>query len=121
MIVRIVKHMSIFDVGLAVVAGIFGYCMRRFGFPLITVVIGFILGPLAEKAFLQSLMISDGRYDIFYTQPIVIVLMCLTILTIMLPIAKSIWRKISGEMNGAFIGAKKWRSSWKSPGAYRTL
>ena len=83
---------SIFDVGLAVAAGVFGYCMRRYGFPLITVVIGFILGPLAEQAFLQSLMISDGRYDIFYGQPIVVVLMILTLATVTLPFAKSLRR-----------------------------
>ena len=83
---------SIFDVGLAVAAGIFGYCMRRYGFPLITVVIGFILGPLAEQAFLQSLMISDGRYDIFYGQPIVVVLMTLTLVTVALPFLKSLRR-----------------------------
>ena len=91
---------SIFDVGLAVAAGIFGYCMRRFGFPLITVVIGFILGPLAEQAFLQSLMISDGSYDIFYGQPIVVVLMVLTLATVTLPVVKSLRRKAAGKGAG---------------------
>lgn len=83
---------NIFDVGLAVLSGIFGYVMRRFGFPLITVVIGFILGPLAERAFLQSLMISDGSYLIFLTQPITVVLMILTIGTMILPLL-SAWLK----------------------------
>lgn len=92
---------SIFDVGLAVAAGVFGYCMRRYGFPLITVVIGFILGPLAEQAFLQSLMISDGRFDIFYGQPIVIVLMTLTLVTIALPVVKSLRLKATDKGAGA--------------------
>ena len=83
---------NIFDVGLALLAGIFGYTMRRFGFPLITIVIGFILGPLAERAFLQSLMISDGSYLIFLTQPITVILMILTFATLILPII-SAWRK----------------------------
>ena len=91
---------SIFDVGLALAAGMFGYCMRRYGFPLITVVIGFILGPLAEQAFLQSLMISDGRYDIFYTQPIVIVLMILTLATVTLPFVKSLRRWVTEKGTG---------------------
>jgi len=83
---------NIFDVGLAVLSGIFGYVMRRFGFPLITLVIGFILGPLAERAFLQSLMISDGSYLIFLTQPITVVLMLLTLATVTLPFF-SAWLK----------------------------
>jgi len=83
---------NIFDVGLALLAGISGYTLRRFGFPLITIVIGFILGPLAERAFLQSLMISDGSYLIFVTQPITVILMLLTLVTLILPII-SAWRK----------------------------
>jgi putative tricarboxylic transport membrane protein len=35
---------NIFDVGMALAAGLLGYTLRRFGFPLITVVMGFHLG-----------------------------------------------------------------------------
>ncbi len=85
---------NIFDVGLAVLSGIFGYVMRRFGFPLITIVIGFILGPLAERAFLQSLMISDGSYLIFFTHPITVILMLLTLVALMLPLLSSLRKRI---------------------------
>jgi len=85
---------NIFDVGLAVLSGIFGSVMRRFGFPLITIVIGFILGPLAERAFLQSLMISDGSYLIFFTHPITVILMLLTLVALMLPLLSSLRKRI---------------------------
>ena len=85
---------NIFDVGLAVLSGIFGYVMRRFGFPLIPIVIGFILGPLAERAFLQSLMISDGSYLIFFTHPITVILMLLTLVALMLPLLSSLRKRI---------------------------
>ena len=85
---------NIFDVGLAVLSGLFGYVLRRFGFPLITVVIGFILGPLAERAFLQSLMISDGSYLIFFTHPITVILMLLTLVALMLPFLSSLRNRI---------------------------
>lgn len=61
---------NIFDVGVAILAGVLGYVMRRCGFPLVTVVMGFILGPLAERAFLQSLEMSDGSYLVFVNRPI---------------------------------------------------
>jgi len=83
---------NIFDVGLAICAGIFGYIMRRYGFPLITIVIGYILGPLAEKSYLQSMQISDNSLMIFVTEPIALVLMILTIATIVVPIVAA-WRK----------------------------
>ena len=42
---------NILDVAMAILAGIFGFLMRRYRFPLVTIAIGFILGPLAERSF----------------------------------------------------------------------
>ena len=87
---------NIFDVAMAVAAGIFGYLMRRYGFPLITIVIGYILGPLAEKSYLQSMQISDGSYMIFITEPIALVLMILTVVTVAAPIVAAGRKKAGG-------------------------
>ena len=76
---------NILDVAMAIAAGLLGYVMRRYGFPLITVAIGYILGPLVEKSFIQSLQISDGSYLIFVTQPIAAGLMGLTVIMLFLP------------------------------------
>jgi putative tricarboxylic transport membrane protein len=84
---------NIFDVAMAIGAGIFGYLMRRYGFPLITIVIGYILGPMAEKAYLQSMQISDDSLMIFVTEPIALVLMILTAATIMVPIVAAMRKK----------------------------
>ena len=89
---------NILDVAMAVAAGIFGYCMRRYGFPLITIVIGYILGPLAEKSYLQSMQISDGSLMIFVTEPIALILMIATVVTVAVPIvAASRKKKASGS------------------------
>jgi hypothetical protein len=77
---------------MAIAAGLLGYVMRRYGFPLITVAIGYILGPLVEKSFIQSLQISDGSYLIFVTQPIAAGLMSLTIFMLFLPFVAA-WRR----------------------------
>ena len=87
---------NIFDVAMAVAAGIFGYMMRRYGFPLITIVIGYILGPPAEKSYLQSMQISDDSLMIFVTEPIALVLMILTAATVEVPIVAA-WRKKAGN------------------------
>ncbi len=77
---------NIFDVAMAVAAGIFGYLLRRYGFPLITVVIGYILGPLAERSYIQSMQISDDSLMIFLTEPIAAILMFGTLGTLAVPI-----------------------------------
>ena len=86
---------SILDVAMAIAAGIFGYVMRRYGFPLITIVIGYILGPLAERSYLQSMQISDDSLMIFVTEPIALILMIATIGTIALPVITA-WRRNRG-------------------------
>jgi putative tricarboxylic transport membrane protein len=84
---------NIFDVAMAVFAGIFGYLLRRYGFPLITVVIGYILGPLAERSYIQSMQISDDSLMIFLTEPISAILMFGTVFTLAVPIVAALRSK----------------------------
>ena len=66
---------NIWDVLLAIFAALVGFFMRKAGFPLITLIIGFVLGNLAEEKFTQSLQISQGDYSIFFTRPVSIILL----------------------------------------------
>ena len=61
---------SIFDVGIAFVFGIVGYLLTKFDFPLPPILMGIILGPIAEESLRQSLMVSEGSWSILVTQPI---------------------------------------------------
>jgi putative tricarboxylic transport membrane protein len=61
---------SFFGVWVMLWAGLFGYVLRKFGFPLIPCVLGFVLGPMIEVNFRQSLTLSDGSWFIFVTRPI---------------------------------------------------
>ncbi len=81
---------NILDVAMAIAAGIFGYLMRRYGFPLITIAIGYILGPLAEKSWIQSMQISDDSLMIFVTEPIALFLLLAALATLMVPVVMAI-------------------------------
>ncbi|MDH3446114.1 MAG: tripartite tricarboxylate transporter permease, partial [Deltaproteobacteria bacterium] len=48
--------------------------IRRAGMPLLPLVIGFVLGNLAEKSFLITLSIHDGAYDGFFDSGVSFVL-----------------------------------------------
>lgn len=61
---------SIFDVGIALVFGVVGYLLTKFHFPLPPILMGIILGPIAEESLRQSLMVSEGSWTILFTQPI---------------------------------------------------
>lgn len=61
---------SIFDVGLLFVFGLIGYAFRRLDFPVAPLIIGLILGPMAENSMRQALVISMGDFTTFLTRPI---------------------------------------------------
>jgi putative tricarboxylic transport membrane protein len=61
---------NMMDVLVAIVFGLLGYFLRRHGYPLISLVIGLILGRLAEGSFHQALMISDYDYSVFLLRPL---------------------------------------------------
>ena len=55
---------STFDLQIALAIGILGFLFRRFGVPLTPLIIGLIMGPLAEVQFKRALQISNGDYGI---------------------------------------------------------
>lgn len=76
---------EVWDILTAAVFGLFGYGLRRHGFPLVPLVIGYVLGAIAEKSFHQSLMVAYGSYSIFFVRPIPVFLLLLTILSLFIP------------------------------------
>lgn len=77
---------------LAVIFGILGYVMLKLHFPRVPIILGLVLGPLAEQSFHLSLQIS-GTYSIFFVRPISLLLIILIIISIVLPY----WYSISNR------------------------
>jgi len=75
----------ILDVVAAILAGILGYFMKRFGYSTIPFLVAFILSPIAEKSFYQALLLAEGSYLTFALRPISGVLLLLTILALVGP------------------------------------
>ncbi|TQM03986.1 tripartite tricarboxylate transporter permease [Pseudonocardia kunmingensis] len=69
-----------FDVALMLVFGVLGLGMRRFGFPAGPMVLGLILGPLAESNLRRALLI-DGASGIL-SSPIALALLALSVLAV---------------------------------------
>ncbi len=73
---------TMFDVWVALGAGILGYIMRKNQWPIAPLILGFILGPMLEQSFRQS--IAMGGSGIFFSRPIPIVFFFLTVVTTVL-------------------------------------
>lgn len=61
---------TMFDVGIALGAGAFGYLMRRLDWPMTPLLLGFLLGPIFETTLRQTLSASGGSWAPLYTHPI---------------------------------------------------
>ncbi|MBR9880356.1 MAG: tripartite tricarboxylate transporter permease [Gammaproteobacteria bacterium] len=58
---------SIFQMGLALVFGALAFLLRRQGYPVACLLLGFVLGPSLEEYCRRSLSLSDGNPLIFLT------------------------------------------------------
>ena len=65
---------ELFDIGVMLVMGLFGFVLARFRYPLSGVVLGLVLGPMAEDYFVESVELAAWDFSIFFTRPICIVL-----------------------------------------------
>jgi putative tricarboxylic transport membrane protein len=71
---------SVVDLILLYIVGAIGFLMRRFDFPTSPVIIGMILGPMAEQEFRRAMTISGGDPMIFLTKPLSLSLLALALL-----------------------------------------
>ena len=81
---------SAFDLFLLYAIGLLGVLMRRFDFPTAPVVVGMILGPLAEAQMRNALSIGEGHWGVFLQRPVSVLLLVIVAMVLLLPrIAKA--------------------------------
>ncbi|MGJ7541615.1 tripartite tricarboxylate transporter permease [Variovorax sp. LT1R16] len=81
---------SAFDLFLLYAIGVLGVIMRRFDFPTAPVVVGMILGPLAEAQLRNAMSIGEGSAMVFFQRPMSITLVVVILAVLTLPrIAKA--------------------------------
>ncbi|MDM0012152.1 tripartite tricarboxylate transporter permease [Variovorax sp. J22P168] len=82
---------SAFDLVLLYAIGVLGVIMRRYDFPTAPVVVGMILGPLAEAQLRNAMSIGEGSPAVFFQRPMSIALVVIIVAVMVLPrVAKRI-------------------------------
>jgi putative tricarboxylic transport membrane protein len=74
---------NVWDIMIMLFGGLLAWGLRRYGFPLASFGIGFVLADILESSFHQSLMIDYGSYAIFFTRPIALALFLLLVATVL--------------------------------------
>jgi putative tricarboxylic transport membrane protein len=76
---------SAFDLYLMYAIGVLGVLMRRFDFPTAPVIVGLILGPMAEAQMRNALAIGEGHWSVFIERPMSAVLLAIVVAVLALP------------------------------------
>ena len=77
------------DVWMIVIFGVLGYLFEKFKFPISPMVLGAILGPVGETAFMRSMIASDNDWTVFFKGPICGPLMAGSILALSYPLLRA--------------------------------
>ena len=71
--------------------GALGVVMRRFDFPTAPVVVGMILGPLAEAHLRNGVAIGGGSWGVFLERPMSAGLLVIVVAVLLLPRGLKWW------------------------------
>ena len=76
--------------------GAIGFLFEKFKFPIAPLVLGTILGPLAETNFMTTMVSFDNDWTVFFTRPISGAVMALSIFGLVFPVAKAVVLRLRG-------------------------
>ncbi len=77
---------SRFELLMLIVFGLMGYAMRRYDYPIAPIVVGLILGPLAEQQLRRALAIGQGDPAMLVGSPIAVTIFAVAAIALLLPI-----------------------------------
>lgn len=91
---------KVFNLYLMVPVGIVAYFLTEMGYPIAPLVIGVILGPMADQNLRRGLMISGGSFAPIFTRPVALILFLVIVFTVVsqLPFYKRWIQKLRERM-----------------------
>jgi putative tricarboxylic transport membrane protein len=74
------------ELGMLMIFGVLGYLMRLFGYPIAPVIVGLILGPMAESQLRRALAIAQGDWTTLVSTPLSAIILALSAVALILPV-----------------------------------
>ena len=96
---------SVTDLWMIVVFGVVGYLFERFRFPIAPMVLGCILGPVAENSFMTSMLSYQNDWTIFFRRPISGTVMALVVVALAWPLVRLVRDAIRARRGGPGFAA----------------
>jgi len=83
-------NLQAFDLGILLVLGLLGFMMRRYGLPILPLILGVILGPRIERELRTSLQLSDGQWSGLFSEPVAVCVYVVIGLVLLWPLVRRV-------------------------------
>ncbi len=93
-------HNALLDVALMLVFGVVGYLFKKLDYPLAPLVLALVLGDMAEAAFRQSMLMSQGSLSIFWANGLVASIFGLAMFMLFWPAISPLLRRLRPRRQG---------------------
>ncbi len=93
--------LNIFNLYLMIPVGIAAYLLGEMDYPISPLVIGVILGPMADENLRRALMVGEGDLTGFFERPVSLLLIAAIVLTICSQIPA--WKRLSSRLIARFL------------------
>jgi putative tricarboxylic transport membrane protein len=91
---------SFWDTGIMLFFGLLGFLMRRYGFPVVPLLLALVLGGAFERHVRTALVTSQGNPLVFITKPISAVFIAIALISFFVPIIRQFIRTIRSSREG---------------------
>ncbi|MBT8362479.1 MAG: tripartite tricarboxylate transporter permease, partial [Deltaproteobacteria bacterium] len=95
---------SISDIVIMILLGVVGWIFNRYGFSPSPIVLGLILGRIAEQGFVQAWTIGAATgelWKMFFGRPISLAIIAFILLSLFYPVIRSRWSKLRLRVSNA--------------------
>ncbi|HCH46502.1 tripartite tricarboxylate transporter permease [Glutamicibacter arilaitensis] len=94
-------NMQVADLWLLLLIGLLGFALRRFGLPVLPLILGVIIGPMAEEQLRKSFQLSAGEVSGLWSEPLAVGIYVLIAILLLLPVVISSIRRKRGTGTAA--------------------
>ncbi len=85
-----------YEIAIMIIFGIVGYLLKKFSYEGAPLILAFVLSPLLENALRQSLIMSQGRFSVFFTRPISLFLIVIAFILLVMPLLPGLKKRPQG-------------------------
>jgi putative tricarboxylic transport membrane protein len=89
-------HNAMLDIWFMLLFGVIGYVFKKLDYPLAPLVLALVLGDRAEDSFRQSMLISQGQVDVFFSNWLVGGITALSLAMLFWPLLSKLLVRLRG-------------------------